>query len=261
MRMLAELGRFEATEGDKRWIVGDIEVDDSTSFLSGIIGFTDPETRLHFDESANSWIKALSEEVEGASSKAVVPFAIDLRPERRWTASVTSPRVRAETFCTGIELALNAARSARGFSTDWEVDLVASPATVEEWVERHPAVRLVRRTVKLPNPGRDISEDIRKMRDLAAARKTEEYTARYNKNLHAVDNEGRASDAIKDIAAGIDTGQVELYLEARAPGGIIKYRWTSNIDEVYIADFADDWQLGIEFVRDALREHSERRAG
>lgn len=192
MRLLAALGRFEAVAGDKRWIVGDIEVDESTAFLSGIIGFTDPETRLHFDESANSWIKALSEEVEGASSKAVVPFAIDLRPSRRWTASATSPRVRAETFCKGIQLALNAARSERGFSTDWEVDLVASRETVDEWVERHPDVRLIRRTVKLPNPGRDVSEDIRQMRDLAAARKTEEYTAPYKQNLRAVDDEGRA---------------------------------------------------------------------
>lgn len=261
MRMLAELGRFEAAEGDKRWIVGDIEVDDSSSFLSGIIGFTDPETRLHFDKDANSWIKALSEEVEGASSKAVVPFAIDLRPNRRWTASATSPRVRAETFCRGIELALNAARAARGFSTDWEVDLVVSQATVEEWLKRHPAVRVIRRTVKLPNPGRDISEDIRQMQKLAAARKTEEYTARYNKNLRAVDDTGSASDVLKDMTAGIETGQVELYLEARGPGGPVKFRWTSNVDEAYVADFGDDWQLGIEFVRDALREYSDQRAG
>ena len=237
MRMLADLGRFEASEGDKRWIVGDIEVDDSSSFLSGIIGFTDPETRLHFDKSANSWIKALSEEVEGASSKAVVLFAIDLRSDRRWTASATSPRVRAETFRRGIELALNAARSERGFSTDWEIDLVVSSATVEEWVERHPAVRLIRRTVKLPNPGRDISKDIREMRNLAAARKTEEYTAPYSKNLRAVDDEGRASDAIRDMAAGVETGQVELYLEARTLGGPIRFRWTSNVDEAYVTDF------------------------
>ena len=261
MRMLAALGRFEAVEGDKRWIVGDIEVDESTSFLSGVIGFTDPETRLHFDEIANSWIKALSEEVEGASSKAVVPFAIDLRPDRRWTASVTSPRVHAETFCRGIELALNAARSERGFSTDWEIDLVASPATVEEWIKHHPVIRLIRRTVKLPNPGRDLSDDIREMRNLGAERKTEEYSARRNQNLRAVDDEGRASDAIMDMISGIDTGQVEVYLEARGPRGLVKFRWTSNVDETYVADFADDWQLGIEFVRDALREYSKQRAG
>ena len=258
MRMLADLGRFEAVDGDKRWIVGDIEVDESTTFLSGIIGFTDPETRLHFDETADSWIKALSEEVEGASSKAVVPFAIDLRPDRRWTASVTSPRVHAETFRRGIELALNAARYERGFRTDWEVDLVTSPATVDEWVERHPEVRLIRRTIKLPNPGRDISEDIREMRVLAAGRKQETYTARYNQNLRAVDDEGRTSRAIKNLTTGMDTGQVELYLEARGPAGVYKFWSTSKADETYVTDFADDWQLGIAFVLDALREYSKR---
>ncbi len=260
MRLLAYLGRFEAVEGDKRWLVGDLQVDESVSFLSGVIGFTDPETRLHFDETADSWIKALSQEVEGASSKAVVPFAIDLRPDRRWTATVTSPRVRAETFRTGIELALNAARSRYGFLTDWEVDLVTSRATVDEWIENHPEVRLIRRTIKLPNPGRDISDDIREMQALAAGRKQETYTARYNQSLRAVDDDGRTSDEVKKLTIGTDTGQVTLHLEARGPAGVVTFRSATNADETYVADFADDWQLGIEFVLSALREYSQERA-
>ena len=260
MLMLAGLGRFEATDGTKRWIVGDIKVDESMPFLSGIIGFTDPETRLHFDESADSWIKALSQEVEGASSKAVVPFAIDLRSDRRWTATVTSPRVHAETFRRGIELALNAARVSRGFQTDWEVDLVASRATVEEWVERHPEVRLIKRTIKLPNPGRDLSEDIQEMQALAARRKEESYTAGYNQILRAVDDDGHPSDAMKTLTTGTDTGQVTLYMEARGTAGTFKFSSATNTDETYVDDFADDWQLGIEFVLSALREYSKNRA-
>ena len=154
-------GGFEAVDGDRRWLVGDTRIDESESFLSGTIGFTDLETRLHFDETSGSWIKAFSEEVEGASSNAVVPFAIDLRPNRRWTASVTSQRVHAETFRRGLELALNSQRLLQDVQTDVEVDLVASPATVEEWIVHNPQIRSIKRIIKLPNPGRDISEDIR----------------------------------------------------------------------------------------------------
>ena len=261
MYMLSELGRFEASQGDKRWIVGNIARDESTFFLSGIIGFTNPEIRLHFDEASDSWIEAFSEEVEGASSQAIVPFAIDLRPDRRWTASVTSPRIRAETFCRGIELAINVARYRLGFETDWEVDVVTSRATVDRWVELHPEIRMIKRIVKLPNPRRDISQDIRDMQDLAARRKEEQYTAGRNQRLRAVDDAGRASDAIKNLTVGMDTGQVEINMEARGPRGGYKFRSVTNADDIRIPDFMDDWQLGIEVVLDALREYSDQRAG
>ena len=260
MNLLAELGRFEAQDGAKQWIVGDIQIDNSGAFLSGIIGFTDPETRLHFDESTDSWIKALSEKVAGASSKSVVPFAIDLRPERRWTANATSSRVHADTFRRGIELALNAARSTRGFPTDWEVDLVTSPATFDEWIESHRDIREIKRTIRPPNPGRDLTKDLEDMDALAARRKQEVYTAGYNQNLKVFDDEGHTTEAIKNLAFGTDTGQVTIEIEARVQGGTRKFKSKMSADDVYVEDFGNDWQLGIEFVLDALREYSDGRA-
>ena len=260
MRLLAGLGRFEAVDGEKRWIVGDIEIDDSGTFLSGVIGFIDPETRLQFDDETDSWIKAIEETVEGASNKAVVPFAIDLRSDCRWTANATSPRVHPKTFRRGIELALNAARKERGWQTDWEVDLVASVRTIEEWIVSHPEIRLARRTIKLPNPGRDISRDIEDMRQLAARTKHEEYVAHPNQNLRAVDGSGNITREFSDFILGTDMGNIELTLVARGPGRTYKFSSQSMADETLIADFGDDWQLGIEFIRDALREYSERRA-
>lgn len=260
MLLVSELGHFEAYQGGKRWIVGNIAIDKTTSFLSGIIGFADLEVRLHVDEVSGSWLKASSQLVDGASSQAVVPFAIDLRPNRRWTASVTSPRIRPETFCRGFELSINRARSRLGLDMSLEVDVVTSRTTVEEWVEMHPEIRVIRRVVKLPNPRRDIAQDIQDMEDLAASRKEEQYTAGRNQNLRAVDDAGRASNAIRNLTVGLDTGQVEITMEARGPGGGSRFRSVTSPDETRIPDFMDDWQHGIELVLYALRDYSDRRA-
>ena len=262
MQMLAELGRFEAAQSNsKRWIVGNIELHRKATFLTGIIGFADPEIRLHFNETSDSWTKGISELVAGASSQAVVPFAVDLRPDRRWTASVTSSRIRAETFCRGIERAINVARSQLGLNPDWEVDVVTSRTAVNDWIELHPEIRRIKRIIKLPNPRRDISKDIADMQDLAAQRKEEQYTAGRGQRLRAVDESGRTSDAIQNLTAGVETGQVEIDLEARGPNGSYKFRSVTNADSVRIRDFMNDLEVGIELVLMALDEYSGQRAG
>ena len=255
-----EFARFGVFDGDKRWIVGDIEVDESRHFLAGVIGFTDIETRLHFDEATWSWVEAFSEEVEGASSQTVVPFAIDLRQDHRWTASVTSQRVRAQTFCRGLELVLKAHRVALGMQTDLEVDLVTSSVTIEEWIMNNPQIRSIKRIIRLPNPGIDISEDVRQMKSLNAKQKEETLTAHHNQSLRAVNDEGQPSDDIRKLTQGTDIGQVTISMEARGPEGIRKFSSVTNIDETYILDFDDDWQRGIALVLNALRQYSNQRA-
>ena len=94
---------------------------------------------------------------------------------------------------------------------------------------------------------------------MAARRKEETFTAHHNQSLRVVNYDGRMNDDMKKIIEGIDIGQVTVSMEARGPDGIRKFSSATNTDETYISDFADDWQLGIELVLDALREYSAQR--
>lgn len=261
MARLAELGEMERTVGGRTWIAADLELHESGDFLTGMIGYEEPDERVEYDREASSWLKSRRSLIAGASSKAVVPFAVDLREDRRWVAFALSPHIRPETFRNGLEVALNAARESIGFPTDWEVDLVTGKSTVEEWVRGHPEVRLFRRTMKLPNPPRDLSDDIAEMREIRAYNRTEQFTARRNLTLQVVDQEGNLTEVFSRLLDGIENGYIEVNLTARGGTGIeYKFSTRNQADGTYVEDFGDDWELGIDLVFAALREYSARRA-
>jgi hypothetical protein len=257
MEMLLQMERMEMRDGDRHWIVADLTPNDR--YLTGIIGFEDSETRHHFDWESSSWIKAVTSQAYGASSKALVPFAIDMSEKGRWTACAISPRVQPQTFSNGLAIAMNAARRSLGFPTDWEVDIVTSRHTVEEWIRVHPEVRLFRRTVRLPNPGHDLKDDIAEMEQLAARTKREEFVAGYDKTLRLTEQDGELRREVADKLDGMDLGQVSVSLEARGPGVSYKFNSQRSYDHAFIPDYGSDLQLGAEFILGALREYSQSR--
>jgi hypothetical protein len=158
-------------------------------------------------------------------------------------------------------VALNAAiRAMKLWPSEWEVDLVATPMAVEEWVREHPDIRTFRRVVKRPNPGRDISEDIEEMRALAARTKEEKFTAGYDKTLRITDERGKITDEVVEKLQGLGEGQVEVYLEARGPDHVYRFSSRRQTDSLWIDDFGDNWELGMQLVLDAVRRYSEHRA-
>jgi hypothetical protein len=235
---------------DRTWIAADMEIEPDGDFMSGTLGFTTKEERRVFEDQSWSWIKAQTENTEAARPDAVAPFAIDLREDHRWLAFAPAPHLPAKTFMHGFRLVLvHAVAEANLVPADWEVDLVVSRDSITRWLEIHPAVHFIRRTVKFPNPGRDIDDDRSQMRALNARRKTEEFKASNRRVLDI------RSEAFQGKLDGTETGDLEIYLLARgAPGtGNAVFQSNNAPDQRTVDIFGKDLIRGIDVVLGALR--------
>lgn len=255
---MARLAAAKTTAGeyhDRDWFAADMTIDPSGQFLSGILGFEEVEQRTEFDPAEFSWLKGTTTMHEGATTETKVPFAVDLREDRRWVAFGMTRRIGAAAFAAGFEAALNSGVRAEGWPTDWAVDLVLGKARVEQWLEEHPEVREFTRIVKLSNPGREIDEDRQEMHALAARTKKEIFTAPYARNLDA------RSPVFEEKLEGLETGDLEVILESR--GGTTKFffRSKTHSDEVTVPDFGDDLELGMQYMIEAVRRYSAVKAG
>jgi hypothetical protein len=246
-------------EAYRTWIAADMLIQPDGDFMTGTLGYTTRETRRIFEDEAWSWIKAQTEESEGARPDAVVPFAIDLREQQRWVAFAPAPRLQPKMFTRGFKRVLNHAVAETGLvPADWEVDLVASRRNVEEWLDNHPAVHLLRRTIKFSNPGRDLDRDRQEMRALSAQRKTEEFKASGRGALNI------SSPEFRSKLDGTETGDLELYLESRgAPGaGDAVFRSIDSPDQRAIDSFGRDLIQGVGVVLEVLRQYVlEKQSG
>jgi hypothetical protein len=240
--------RGDGTE--RTWIAADMVVQPDGDFMAGTLGYTTREERRIFEDELWSWIKAQTEENEGARLDAVVPFAIDLHEAQRWVAFAPAPRLQAKMFVGGFRRVLNHAVAEAGLvPAEWEVDLVASRESIDRWLRLHPAVHRLKRTIKFSNPGRDLDDDRQEMRALNARRKTEELKAA-NRGVLNIE-----SEVFKRKLEGTETGDLELYLEARgAPGtGDAVFRSVDSPDQRAVDSFGRDLVRGIGTVLDALR--------
>jgi hypothetical protein len=257
MLILAESRETRAEDKDREWVAADMAFDPSGDFMTGILGFAESELRRDFEDHAFSWIKGRTSTAEGASRRTTSPFAVDLRDDRRWVAFAPAARIQPATFRRGFSAVLNAAvQRLKLWPSEWEFDLVLEKRTVEEWIAEHNAVFYFRRKVKLTNPGREIDEDRAEMRALAARSKEESFTAPYNRTLRL-----QESEEFSRKLDGLETGDLEVYLRARGPGGTqFVFRSDEQPEHTFVSDFGDNLEEGIEQVLGALREYSERRA-
>src|SRR6266511_1956249 len=182
---------------------------------------------------------------EGVSKRTMVPFAVDLREDRRWVAFAPTQRIQLASFKKGFAVVLNAAvQSLRLFPSEWEFDLVLQKRTIEEWIAEHGEVFFFLRKVKLSNPGREIDDDRAEMRALAARTKEESFRASYNRTLNL-----EGSEAFSRKLDGIDTGDLEVVLRARGAGGTqFEFRSEKQPDGTLVTDFGDNLEEGMELV-------------
>jgi hypothetical protein len=250
---------FKADAGRpaRTWHAADIDFVSNHRFAVGVLGFAVSEEKRHFDEGEFSWVKGETEFSDAASEDTVVPFAVDLREHSRYVAIATSGRVKAYSAMVNLGKVLNRAAHDVGLlPADWECDLVVSQASIHKWLETYPRVRLMRRTIKFTNPGRDLDEDRAQMIALQAARKKEEFAAAYNQQLDV------NSDIFAEKLRGIETGDLEIYLQARVEGAD-KAEFNSNddADKVSISDFGTDLMQGMDLVMTALAGYTARLEG
>jgi hypothetical protein len=65
--------------------------------MTGVLGFAVVDQIRSFDEETWSWTKGETVALRGAPSATTVPFAVDLRADRRWVAFATSNNIRQTT--------------------------------------------------------------------------------------------------------------------------------------------------------------------
>jgi hypothetical protein len=233
-------------------------VEPGGTFMTGTLGYTSPTQHRSFDREHWSWIKAQMEEIDAARADTISPFAIDLRDHNRWVAFAPAGRLRVQMFATGFQAVLNNAVSAAGLMpTEWEVDLVVSRGRVEEWIQAHPLIYSLKRTIKFTNPGRDLDSDRQEMRALGARRKTEDFVAS-NRGIINID-----AEEFRNKLDGVDTGDVELRLQARGSHGAGDAVFSSKnrADTVTVDSFGGDLIRGMDRVLAALRQYVADKAG
>ncbi len=255
MRLLIEAGAFEVVFSGRHWIAADLELDASGDFLMGIIGFASEERLRDYETDARSWKKGPMRLEVGASKATLVPFAVDLREDRRWVAFAPARRIRAGAFATGLQTLLASAATQQGLvPSEWEIDLVASRMRVYEWLEEHPDVSVFVRIVKVPNPGRDLEGDIAEMKALAARSKQERYSPAYGRTLDFRSH----PDVVAVLLEGIDTGDLQVRLSSRS--GVRTFDSRHELERGSVEDWGEDWDRATHLMLEAVREFSEGRS-
>lgn len=250
MITLAAAHNTEARLGDKLWIAADLTLDATGSFMTGVLGYEEEDELRNFENDAYSWKKGETTEATGAATQNLVPFAVDLRDGNRWVAFATSFKIRHAAFVEGFSAALNHAVGELGlFPSEWEVDLVTSKATIEEWLHEHPDVYSFTRVVRFTNPGRDFSEVRQAMRSLAARTAREKYDAASNSSLNLLGN-----PEFEERIEGVGTGDVQVEMEART-GPDNRFSSRDKPDRGRIDDFEGDLDRGTELVLAELQAY------
>jgi hypothetical protein len=242
----------------KRWVAADMTLTPGGEFLTGVLGFSEQQQQVSFDDESFSWMKGQVADSDSANEQTIAPFAVDLRPGNRWVAFATTGRLQPQTFRSGFERVLNDAVAATGLiPVDWEVDLVTSTARIYEWLRQNPRVHRLIRTLKFSNPGKDLDEDRRQMRALAANRKTEEFKAARGKVLDV------ESPEFQNKLEGTQTGDLDVLMYSRGAHGVsdIKFNTRDSVDERNVDDFGTNLQRGIDTVLAALREYVANKDG
>lgn len=242
---------------DRIWFAGDMTVEPDGNFLTGTLGYTSPEQHGSFDETNWSWIKAqmqlvISRGVETARADTIAPFAIDLRDQNRWVAFAPTVRLRTRMFVDGLEHVLNNAISAAGLMpAEWEIDLVVSRDRVDEWLQVNPHVYRLKRIVKFTNPGLNLDAERQEMRALGAISKAEEF-ASSSSGVIDID-----SDDFRRKLDGIDTGDIELRLQARGRDTAehVVFNSNSHPDAVPVSNFGQNLMDGISVVLGVLQQY------
>jgi hypothetical protein len=255
MKSVAAIGVLKATVGspgrvvnpETEWAASDLALTDNDTILSGVIGFEE-QSSLIGEETRP----------EAGSEHTLVPFAVDIRDDRRWVAFATAQKIRPAGFANAFQAALQAAvEQFTPFTSAWEVDLVTAQSKIKQWVEEHPTVVVFRRTVRYPNPVRDLSDIQQEMLALHARTKQEEFRPYAGQPLDLA--EPGVLDALLE---GVENGNVDAYLQAEGKGST-KPRFNTRLasNEEWIDDYRDDLSLGIQRVTTVLRTYSARQAG
>lgn len=257
-RLVRHTEKSTAGKSGVTWTAADMELTAHGDYLTGVLGFAEQQQQVEFDSESWSWMKGDVRDTDAASDRSITPFAIDLRDGHRWIAFATTARLAPNRFRKGFEESINSAVSALGLMpTAWEVDLVTSAWRIDQWLDTHPRVFSLKRTLKFSNPGRDLDDDRAEMRALAANRKTEEFAAPRGQSLNV------EAESFRGKLEGTETGDLDVIMKARGEYGARQVQFNSRktVDDSRIDEFGNDLRRGIDIVLAALQEYVSSKDG
>jgi hypothetical protein len=254
MRTLVQAEAIHAPYGTDEWFATDLSIEPSGTFMSGIVGFMSSEEYRLVDWEKPSWKKAPTTVVEGGTRNTIVPFAVDLRRDRRWIAFAPTARIQPVTFTLGFKVLLESAVTSLGLMpAEWDVDLIPSTKRIFEWLSENPDVSEFIRVVRRPNPDRQVHQDIARMRSMGARTKREEYTPFYGKTLNLADN----PELVEELIARAPEGDVDITIRTRT--GRSTFRSRREIEEGTVSDWGRDLDAATDAMLEAVRLWSEGR--
>ena len=77
----------------RRWVAADMAVTPDGEFMTGVLGFSEQQQQVKFDEESFSWMKGEVADSDSANEQTIVPFAVDLRTGQRWIAFATTQQL------------------------------------------------------------------------------------------------------------------------------------------------------------------------
>jgi hypothetical protein len=133
----------------RRWRLGNKEVDVARRLLTGQIGYERPDERPtdRYDEESKAWVDA----IDVTESTARAPFVID--GVSRNLVILQHPTFLENTLAVVFTTLLNRGEQRREFpTTEWDVEPILNEREFLTWLRTADAVEEVRFNAKLPNP-------------------------------------------------------------------------------------------------------------
>lgn len=153
--------------GDRRWQLGNRNIDASSRYLAGVIGWESEQLREedHFDDAKAEWVPSVGH----ASQVSLSPFVITSSSRRLFV--MKHPSFAETTLATVFRTILNKGEEAReaGPTTDWDVQPMLDEIEFEDWLREIAVLDRVTFVARLPNPDaeeafRELDEHLRQMK-------------------------------------------------------------------------------------------------
>lgn len=153
--------------GDRRWQLGNREIDGDERFLAGVIGWESERLREedHFDDESREWVLSVAPK----SQVALSPFVVESASRRLFV--MKHPSFAETTIATVFRTILNDGEQARegGPTTEWDVQPMLDEIEFEDWLHEIAVLDKVNFVARLPNPDaeeafRELDEHLRHMK-------------------------------------------------------------------------------------------------
>ena len=219
------------TRYQRRWLVGNLEVDSVDRTIVGRIGWEPLRKAFvqRWSTDAKGWLETPADPSDGE----VMPFAFD--GETRLLGVLRAPDSDPSTIATVFDTVLNDnERQLLERTTDWSVEPLLDRETFLTWLDKTEVVRSVTFTAQLPNPEPDeaFNDLFQRMQQRRATHLSETMRSNSEAGLRAVTEDRHFAQAMTMAERG--------FAELRGEGVREGHRTSFNQREAVASEEVED---------------------